>query len=163
MADTLNNTAVEVARGDILSPTAQQLIAALNAELSARYPEEGANHFRLDPHEVAEGQGTFVVAAIDGEPIGCGALRRIEPGVGEIKRMFVAPAARSRGVGGLILAELEAEALRLGLHRMLLETGPRQPEAIAVYRRASYYDIPLYGEYLHSPCPEFSLCMAKDL
>jgi putative acetyltransferase len=163
MADTLNNTAVEITRGDIQSSTAQQLIAALNAELSARYPEEGANHFRLDPHEVAEGQGTFVVAAIDGEPIGCGALRQIEPGVGEIKRMFVAPTARGRGVGGLVLAELEAEALRLGLRRILLETGPRQPEAIAVYRRAGYCDIPLYGEYIHSPCPEFSVCMAKDL
>src|SRR5262249_22242160 len=102
-------------------------------------------------------------AIVAGEPVGCGALRRIEPGVGEIKRMYVAPSARGRGVGRLILDGLEAEAARLGLHRILLETGPRQPEAIALYCRAGYREIPLFGEYLDSLCPEFSYCMAKDL
>ena len=57
----------------------------------------------------------------------------------------------------------ETEARRLRVSRLVLETGPRQPEAIALYRRAGFVAIPLFGEYLHSPHPELSLCMAKDL
>ena len=60
----------------LTSPVAQALIAELNAELAARYPEPGATHFRLDPEEVAPGVGVFLVAGRDGRPIGCGALRR---------------------------------------------------------------------------------------
>lgn len=77
--------------------------------------------------------------------------------------MYVAPSARGRGVGKRILAELEAEARRLGARRLVLETGPRQPEATAIYQRAGFEQIPLFGDYLNSPHPELSLCMAKDL
>jgi GNAT superfamily N-acetyltransferase len=132
----------------------------LNAELESRYPEEGANFFRLDPDEVREGHGGFFIAYTDGQPIGCGAIRRIEPDVAEIKRMYVAPGNRGRGVGGKILAELEAEAHRLDIRRLVLETGPRQPEAIAIYKRAGFAEIPLFGEYVD---PRFSYCMAKNV
>ena len=74
-------------------------------------------------------------------------MRRIEPGVAEIKRMYVDPSARGRGVGRQILDALEAEARRLGARRIVLETGPRQPEAIALYARAGFAEIPLFGEY----------------
>ena len=117
----------------------------------------------MDADEVAEGRGAFFVAYIDGQPVGCGAVRRIEPTVAEIKRMYVAPAARGRGVGRRILVELEAEARQLGVRRLVLETGPRQPEAIALYARAGFVEIPLFGEYLNTPHPELSVCMAKDL
>jgi GNAT superfamily N-acetyltransferase len=157
---TLSNTEVKIRREGILSPVVQQLIGALNAELDARYPEEGANHFRLDPEEVADGRGAFFVAYLGDEPVGCGAVRRIEPGVAEIKRMYVAPAARGRGVGRQVLTELEAEARRLGAARLVLETGPRQPEALALYSRAGFVEIPNFGEY--AGC-EFSVCMAKEL
>jgi len=157
---TIDEMSVEIRREDILSPVVQRLISALNAELDARYPEEGANHFRLDPEEVADGRGAFLVAYLDGKPVGCGAVRRIEPGVAEIKRMFVAPEARGRGVGRHVLLELEAEAQRLGATRLVLETGPRQPEALALYIRAGFIEIPLFGEYIGS---EFSVCMAKQL
>src|SRR4051812_3161951 len=132
---------VEIRRGDILAPTSQQLIQSLNAELQSRYPEEGANFFRLDPEEVGEGRGGFFIAYLDGKPVGCGAIRRIEPTVAEIKRMYVDPACRGRGIGGKILAALEAEAHRLAVRRLVLETGPRQPEAIAIYRRAGFVEI----------------------
>ena len=132
----------------------------MNAELEERYPEEGANFFRLDADEVAEGRGAFLVAYIDDKPVGCGAVRRTEPGVAEIKRMYVAPRARGRGVGKRIVVELEAEARQLGVRRLVLETGPRQPEAIAIYERAGFVEIPLFGEYIGS---QFSVCMAKDL
>src|SRR3954464_5414709 len=83
---------IEIRRQDLLSPTAQRLIRCLNAELESRYPEEGANFLRLDADEVSEGRGGFFVAYLNGDPIGCGAIRRIEPAVAEIKRMYVAPA-----------------------------------------------------------------------
>ena len=156
-------TCVELRRVDILSAVAEQLIGALNDELIARYPEPGANHFRLDPDEVAAGRGAFLVAYLSDAPVGCGAVRRIEGHVAEIKRMYVAPIARGRGVGRQILHALETEAKRLGATRLVLETGPRQPEAIALYTRAGFSPIPLFGEYLNSPHPEFSVCMAKDL
>jgi putative acetyltransferase len=78
---------VVVRRADILSATARALIAALNAELSIRYPEAGATHFRLDADEVVDGRGAFLVASRAGRPVGCGAVRRIEARTGDIKRM----------------------------------------------------------------------------
>jgi GNAT superfamily N-acetyltransferase len=154
---------IQIRREDILSLAAQRLIAALNAELEQRYPEDGANFFRLDAEEVADGRGGFFVAYDGDEPVGCGAVRRVEPRVAEIKRMYVAPTARGRGVGRKILDALETEARQLRVNRLVLETGPRQPEAIALYTRAGFSHVPLFGEYLDSPHPELSVCMAKDL
>lgn len=156
-------TKVDVRRADLLSATAQRLILALNAELESRYPEDGATFFRLDAEEVAEGRGGFFVAYLDDEPVGCGAVRWFEPGVAEIKRMYVAPQARGQRVARQILDVLTAEARRLGAHRLLLETGPRQPEAIALYEHAGFTHIPHYGEYVHNPNPDLSVCMGKDL
>ncbi|HEV8378004.1 MAG TPA: GNAT family N-acetyltransferase [Tepidisphaeraceae bacterium] len=151
---------VTIERLDILSSTARELILALNAELSGRYPEQGACHFRLDAHEVEEGRGAFMVAHRGGKAIGCGAVRRIEEGTGELKRMYVCPEERCRGIGRAILDALEAEARNLGLNKLLLETGIRNPEAIALYQRAGFSRIPAFGEYVGSP---ISVCMAKEL
>ena len=161
--ETTPASAIEIRRIDLTSAVAAQLIAALNAELEGRYTEEGANHFRLDADEVADGRGAFLVAYDGTRPVGCGAVRRIEPHVAEIKRMYVAPAARGRGVGRLVLQELETIARQLGAIRIVLETGPRQPEALALYRRAGFVEVPLFGDYLHSPHPELSVCMEKQL
>jgi RimJ/RimL family protein N-acetyltransferase len=142
------------------SPIARQLIAALDAELSGRYPEAGATHFRLDAEEVAPGRGAFLVA-FDGDlPIGCGAFRRLEDGSAEIKRMYVVPARRGRGVGKILIETLERAARSQGVERLVLETGARQPEAIALYERAGFTVIPAFGEYIGSP---LSLCMGKEL
>jgi putative acetyltransferase len=149
-----------VVQEDILSEVAQQLIRSLNAELSARYPEEGATHFRLQADEVAEGRGAFLVAYLASTPVGCGAVRVIGEAVAEIKRMYVSPAVRGRGVGLAVLVALEAEARRLGIRRLVLETGVRQHEALALYQRVGYSPIPPFGEYLGSP---LSLCLGKDL
>src|SRR5688572_31641404 len=100
---------VTVQRIEILLPIARGLIEALNIELAGRYPEEGACHFRLDPDEVAAGRGAFLVASRAGKAIGCGAVRRIEDRAGELKRMYVCPEERGRGVGRAILAALEVE------------------------------------------------------
>lgn len=160
MNKEVHDNGVIIRRCDLLSPLAQELIAALNAELASRYPEEGANHFRLDPHEVAEGNGAFLIALQEDKPIGCGAVRRIEERSAELKRMYVAPTARGLGVGRALLTALEAEARVLGLTRLLLETGTRQQEALGLYRQAGFTEIPTYGEYVGSP---LSICFAKTI
>ncbi|HYZ83555.1 MAG TPA: GNAT family N-acetyltransferase [Bryobacteraceae bacterium] len=153
-------TQVLVVKEDLRSPIAQDLIESLNTELVRRYPEPGANHFELETDEVHDGHGAFLVAYVDSGPAGCGALRTIDAGVGEIKRMYVRPAERGRGVGRALLTAIEMEARSLGLRRLVLETGIRQPEAIALYRRAGFAPIDAFGEYVDSP---LSVCLAKDL
>jgi len=150
----------EIRRERLDSPVVQTLIRALNAELSQRYPEEGANHFRLDAEEIAPGSGALFVAYIDDQAIGCGAVRAIEYGAAEIKRMYVSPEMRGRGVGKTILAALEKEALSLGATRLVLETGSRQPEALALYQRAGFNLIPAFGEYVGCV---LSVCLEKRL
>jgi GNAT superfamily N-acetyltransferase len=151
---------VEVRPGVITSSVADALIRALNEELSARYPEPGANHFRLDEEEVAEGQGAFLVAYAGTTPVGCGAIRRLDLETAEIKRMYVDRFHRGQGIGRLVLTRLEDEAHALGVGKIVLETGVRQPEAIALYSRAGFSEIPAFGEYLDS---SLSVCMAKEL
>jgi putative acetyltransferase len=154
--------ALDVRAEPLDSPAARALIAALDAELGARYPEPGANHLRLDADEVAGGRGLFVIAWLGTRAVGCGAIRRqdADTDAAEVKRMYVTPDARGRGIGRLVLSVLEAEARRLGLSRLVLETGARQPEAVALYERAGFVVIPAFGEYLDSP---LSLCMGKPL
>jgi GNAT superfamily N-acetyltransferase len=149
-----------IRREDLRSPPAHRLIDALNAELAARYPEPGATHFRLDAEEVAANKGAFLIGYLDGEPVACGAIRCIDAGIAEIKRMYVIPSARGRGFSAVILAALEEKARELGVRRLVLETGPRQLEALALYRRAGFVSILRFGEYIDS---ELSLCMGKDL
>jgi putative acetyltransferase len=138
----------------------QRLFAALNQELDERYPEEGANHFRLDAAEILPGRGGLFMARLGDQPAGCAALRRITADTAEVKRMYVAPHLRGRGIGKRLLAHLEAEALALGVMRLVLETGERQFESVALYRSAGFEPIPRFGEYVDSP---LSLCMAKTL
>jgi len=148
---------IDLRREDLNSSVAQTLIAALNAELTKLYPEEGATHFRLTADEVA----AFVVAYRDSAPVGCGAMRRLDATTAELKRMYVIPAARGEGIGRAVLEALEAEARKLGIERLVLETGTRQDAALHLYRRSGFREVELFGEYLESPTT--SICMAKDL
>ena len=142
------------------SPVSSALIARLNEELSGRYPEAGATHFRLDPHEVAPGVGVFLVA-YDGEaPVGCGALRGLDAATMEIKRMFVVPEGRRRGIGRALLRALLEQARALGRARVVLETGVRQGEAITLYEQEGFVRIPLFGEYLGA---SLSVCMERRI
>ena len=149
-----------IEREDLTSTAGAALISALNAELSGRYPKVDANHFRLDAEEVTDDRGAFLVAYSTGGPVGCGAIRLLDEGDAEIKRMYVVPEARRTGAADLILGALQAEARRLRATRLVLETGRRQPEALSLYLRAGFVRVPQYGEYLGSP---LSVCMAKPL
>jgi GNAT superfamily N-acetyltransferase len=151
---------VEIRREELTSPLVRALIADLDAEIRARYPEDGASFLRLEPEEVAPGRGAFVGARAAGRLVGCGAVRRLDAATAEVKRMFVKAEARGQGIGRLILAALEGEALALGVRRLVLETGDRQPEALALYERAGFARIPAFGEYVGAP---LSVCMGKEL
>jgi len=92
--------------------------------------------------------------------VACGAYRPMSPDVAEIKRMYVDPDYRCRGLGRRILRELEGRARRDGYARARLETGTLQPEAIRLYERAGYHRIDCYGLYVGNPR---SVCFEKDL
>ncbi len=101
----------------------------------------------------------FAVGYVSGEPAACGAFRPHETAA-EIKRMFVAPAFRGRGLGRLMLQFLEGEAQRRGFVRAILETGIAQPEAIGLYRALGWQPIPAFGPYVGDP---LSVCFEKNL
>jgi putative acetyltransferase len=135
------------------------LQAAMWAELGALYGKD-TGPMKWSPDELAGPGSAFVVAWHDGEAVGCGAVIPAGPGEGEIRRMYVAPPARGRGVARRMLEALEGLALGLGYERVKLETGVRQPEALAFYRSAGFREIPCWGR--HARDPE-SVCLAKAL
>ena len=112
-----------------------------------------AEHRKPDALEIAPEALTSTAAAA--------LMRELGPRVGELKRMYVAPEVRGQGIGRALLARLEVEARALGLTRVVLETGTRQAEALALYRRAGFTEIAAYGEYTASAGT--SVCMAKAL
>ncbi len=152
---------VDIRRSTLSSPDANRLIAALNAELRKTFPEPGATHFSLNASQVADGDGAFLIAYIDDAAVGCGAVRRLDETTAELKRMYVDPSVRGRGIGRALIEALEREALHLGVTRIVLETGTRLASAIRLYERAGYARIPLYGEYVSSP--DTSVCFGKSL
>jgi putative acetyltransferase len=152
---------VQVRRSTLSSPEAAPLIAALNLELTAAFPEPGATHFSLSDAHVAPGDGAFVIAYLDDVAVGCGAVRRLDEATAELKRMYVEPSVRGRGIGRSLLAALEDEARLLGVTTVVLETGTRLARAIKMYEAMGYVRIPLFGEYLLSP--NTSLCFGKSL
>jgi GNAT superfamily N-acetyltransferase len=155
-------TDVRIEQVALPHPDAETLIAELNAELTAQYPEPGATHFRLDAHEVGPGRGVFLIARVGGELAGCGAIRLLDDDdeAAEIKRMYTRPARRGNGVARAVLTALEKKASELGAAQVVLETGERQTEALALYERAGYARIAAFGEYVDSP---LSVCMGKSI
>ena len=129
-----------------------ELISALDGYLSALYPPT-SNHF-LDLDRLSQPDIRLFVARRAGSPLACGALR-MAGDYGEVKRMYVSPAARGEGLGRAILARIESEAQRAGLRLMRLETGNRQTEALALYRSAGYVDCGPFGEYQPDPLSRF--------
>ena len=130
-------------------PVAQHLIDRVQQEYVVRYG--GRDEAVVDPAEFAPPLGLFLVAEVEGVPAGCGGWRTHGDGIVELKRMYVEPAFRRRGLAALLLTELERAAARAGHRAMLLNSGGRQPEALALYARAGYTAVPGYGVYADSP------------
>lgn len=98
------------------------------------------------PIDFARPKGTFLVGHLDGEPVTGGGVKTLEPGLGEIKRMYVAPHVRGQGIARRLLTALEDAARRLGLERVRLDTGPEQPAARHLYESAGYVEIADYND-----------------
>lgn len=139
------------------SPAAQNLMAALDDDIMRRYPGEPTNG--IDAADFEAAGGVFVVCYVDDLPAACGAIRPFE-GSAEIKRMYVVPALRGRGLARAMLAFLEAEAARRGYKRAILETGREMPEPLALYRSEGWREIPVFGQYIGDPK---SICFEKPL
>lgn len=139
-------------------PLLRALISRLDEELFERYPEDAV--FTLDLDDPVMDEVTFVIAEVEGEPIGCGAIRPLNEEHIELKRFYVDRRFRQRGVASRMLAYLEERALQRGYRKLRLETGEAQPEAIALYRKFGYAPIDRYGEYVDC---ELSLCFEKTI
>lgn len=133
---------------------------ALVTRLQAYYREIYGGHdgTPIDATEFAPPGGHFVVGYVEGVAVACGGWRArdggdpaLRPGDAEVKRMFVDQAARGRGYGHAVLADLERTAARSGRRRMVLETGVRQPEAIGLYVSAGYAPMPPFGACRDAP------------
>ena len=144
------------------------LVAALVVDIRKRYagddePDDPEAEWALAIDDVTPPRGVFLVAHLDRRPVGCGALRPFPeagPGVAEIKRMYTSPSARRRGVSRAVLASLESEAAGFGYRRLQLQTGLRQPEAMALYASSGYHRIANFGTWAES---ELTARFAKDL
>lgn len=131
------------------------LVRLLDAELAERDGNEHAYYAQFNKIDTLK---HVVVADLDGRAVGCGAIKEFEPWVMEVKRMYTDPTARGNGVATAVLYELEQWAAQLGSKACVLETGWRQPEAIAMYRKCGYKQIPNYGQYAGL---ENSVCFEK--
>jgi GNAT superfamily N-acetyltransferase len=125
-----------------------RLIEGALAELSERYGGDG-DSTPIDGNEFSRPGGDFVIALLDGEPVGCGGWRTLgsDETIAEIKRMYVIPQARGRGIAMAVLRALEESARSAGKKQIWLETGDQQPEAIALYQKAGYERITDFGYY----------------
>jgi GNAT superfamily N-acetyltransferase len=128
-------------------PDAAALLGRYLDELVARLGEfDPARSASAAPDEMAPPGGAFLVAYQDGRAVACGGVKRLSPDTCEIKRMFVGSEARRRGVARRLLAALEAEAVRLGYRRVLLDTAAPLGEATLLYRAAGYGEVPPYND-----------------
>ena len=134
-------------------PEVLRLIEALDAQMTALYPPE-SNHL-LDIAALSDPAVSFLVVRDRREAIGCGALLRDPRGWGEVKRMYVEPEHRGRGIGKRVLAELEAVARQAKVPALRLETGIHNLDAIALYRRAGFVECEAFGDYKPDPLSVF--------
>ncbi|MFS8049544.1 GNAT family N-acetyltransferase [Rhizobium sp. BR 314] len=135
-----------------------RLLEMSDAYAESLYPAE-SNHM-LDLSSLEKPEVTFWVARIEGDIVGCCALVGAGDGIAEIKRMFVDPAARGQSVARKLMETVEATAIEKRFDAIRLETGIYQPEAIGLYKKFGYIEIPAFGSYLPDP---LSLFMEKRL
>lgn len=148
---------IVIERTNSTNPDFQKLVLELDADLKIRDGDEApffAQYNKIDAIK-------YVVLAYENDvPVGCGAIKEYSPAVMEVKRMYVPPENRGRGIASLVLKELELWAKELGYKKCILETGKKQPEAIRLYKKNNYLSIPNYGQYEHV---ELSVCFEKLL
>lgn len=137
-----------IERVDAPTDEARLLIEELEAELTGNYAAD--QRHGLSVARVFRPGVVFFLARLDGRPVGCGGVAFAD-GLAEVKRMYVRPAARGRGVGRAVLARLEEEARARGVSRLVLETGDVQHDAIRLYERSGFTRCPAFGQYAAMP------------
>ncbi len=147
------SSSIEITERDPRHPDARRCLRAYVSELAGRFDDgfDPARSISAADDEMTRPAGLFLVATLDAEPVGCGALK-FHPGApAEVKRMWVAPAARGLGLGRRLLAELEAGAASAGVNVLRLETNRALDEAIGLYRSAGYREVAAFNDepYAH--------------
>ncbi|KUL39734.1 bifunctional helix-turn-helix transcriptional regulator/GNAT family N-acetyltransferase [Streptomyces regalis] len=140
---------ITVEEVDGASPDARACLDAYAADIDERFPEGYDKSFLVRPDEVSGDAGTFFVAYEEGRPVGCGALRRLEPGVGEIRHVWVHQDARRLGLARRLLDALERAATARELTAVRLDTHATLTEAQAMYRACGYAEIPAYTDDIY--------------
>ncbi|MFY1680957.1 GNAT family N-acetyltransferase [Micromonospora sp.] len=135
-------------------PEVDALVAAQQREL--READGGLDGQATVVHDDVR----YLVVVDGGRVVACGGLQSLDAGTGELKRMYVRPAYRGRGIARQLLSALEEIAFQQGHSVLCLETGSYLPAAIGLYTSCGYQPIPVYGEYVHNP---YSVCFAKRL
>ena len=148
---------IEIIRTDSDNKDFVELVRHLDAELAIRDGEDHA--FYAQFNKIAKLK-YVVLAHEDGKALGCGAIRALDSGEIEVKRMFVPLESRGKGIATLVLLELENWARELSFTRCVLETGLKQPDAIRLYQKNGYARIPNYGQYVDVGN---SVCFGKDI
>lgn len=148
---------IEIKRTDSANPDFAGLVRDLDAELAERDGDEHSYYAQFNKIDLLK---NVVVAYFDGRAVGCGAVKAFSPVEMEVKRMYTDPNVRGKGVASAVLCDLEKLARELGYSACVLETGWRQPEAVALYRKSGYEQIPNYGQYAGM---ENSVCFRKNL
>jgi len=132
-----------------------ELVRQLDADLAIRDGDDHAFYHQFNKIDKIK----YVVLAFENElPVGCGAIKEFDSGSMEVKRMYTPPQHRGKGIAVKVLNELEKWAAELGYRKCILETGKKQPEAIALYTKCGYRLIPNYGQYAGV---ENSVCFEK--
>jgi putative acetyltransferase len=149
------NVTVEEERAD--SDAARSLVEELEAELAAIYPDESRHGYAVE--KLLTRGVRFFVVRFDGEPVGCGGVE-IAGDHAELKRMFVRPSHRGRGISRVLVDRLEAVAREAGARILRLETGVHQSEALRLYERSGFRKVAPFPPYFED---SYSMCMAKDL
>lgn len=148
---------MKLTRTDSSDSDFQQLVVELDRELAIR---DGAEHSFYAQFNKTDAIRHVVVAYQDNKPVGCGAIKEYAENVMEVKRMFLTRDLRGNGIASLVLSELEKWAKELGTLKCILETGRKQPEAVRLYEKNGYRQIPNYGQYTGV---ENSVCFEKKL
>lgn len=134
---------LQIERVDPASPAARWCVCQYFAELDRRFESgfDPSASLAAEDRDLIPPRGAFLVAFVDGESVGCGAVKAIAPAVGSLKRMWVADGARGLGIGRRMLDALEAQARELGLTTLRLETNRTLHEAIHLYRGAGFREV----------------------
>jgi GNAT superfamily N-acetyltransferase len=152
------NLQVSIETADPQGREATLLLREMRAEALLRYGDTMDASAPPVTNEPLAPRSVFLIVRLEGKPVGCAALRPVVAGAAEVRRMYVAPSVRRRGIARRLLAELEGRAADFDYAFLRLETGNRQPEAIALYESYGFRRIAPYGCHVDDP---LSICFEK--